>query len=677
MISYTNSNQVSNDVIIKEYFIRVLDYDGTIIDEKYMHNGEIYTLPSAPSHTGLVFKEWSSTQEIFNNKIIVKNNNILVGAIYYTSSGKSEFDVMITERSGSSFTLNMDGTKDWGDGTSDTLTTHTYAIYGEYTIKCNGTVLNTHIESSYVYGVFNQNSNTSNRNGTVTSIRLSNNITNIPAGAFINCQMLSNIILPSIESVGDRFVTGNNLSAVILPNSLQSLGILNCSARYVIIPKTVVITNTQYFFQNSYASEYIIIDHLDIDKTGSSSFYYNHSLKRIDLPSTITQINSSSFSYCTSLSNIIIPENVNLIEANAFNTCSSILDYDFTHVKSVPTLGNTSAFTGINSLAKIRVPWNLYEKWITETNWSTYADYIYAGDPAIVNFDIYPHDVSPEIYVNSELITGTSIECRYSEFHYTIYDRNNDILLSKAIGLSEGMEVTITEDLTSSANRLNLLIGVSGLNITFDVYGIVKNAIEDNGNYYIDLISDNTNIDYYIDGGNNYFDYEGSILTTGSDVTEVVNLTPCEVQSFIRPNLTANGTLGGDAFAVSAEAYSTSTSYQAWRAVDSSTSTSYYWYSKSGGGAYIFYNPDKIKVTRLTYKYTSTAYRATSVTIQGSNDNVNWTNITSSYSGSSTTYTSTLTNNIYYNYYKLTFTPYSSYVRIYDMLITATIKVPV
>jgi hypothetical protein len=50
--------------------------------------------------------------------------------------------------------------------------------------------------------------------------------------------------------------------------------------------------------------------------------------------------------------------------------------YDFSHHTAVPTLANANAFTGIPSDCKIIVPDALYDKWVSATNWSTYASYI-------------------------------------------------------------------------------------------------------------------------------------------------------------------------------------------------------------------------------------------------------------------------------------------------------------
>jgi hypothetical protein len=68
------------------------------------------------------------------------------------ASRLSEFDISGTF----TVTLNMDGTKDWGDGTSDTSTTHTYASAGDYTITCDGSTMTTSSSS----GLFGQSSST-------------------------------------------------------------------------------------------------------------------------------------------------------------------------------------------------------------------------------------------------------------------------------------------------------------------------------------------------------------------------------------------------------------------------------------------------------------------------------------------------------------------------------------
>ena len=121
-----------------EYFVKVIDYDGTILKEAHLDTGDKFTLPNPPSHNGLVFQEWSCSQEIVDNTITITDNNVMVGAVYTTASGLSEFDIELTKVTGLDVTLNMNGTKDWGDGTSDNLNTHTYTNYGKYMINYSG-----------------------------------------------------------------------------------------------------------------------------------------------------------------------------------------------------------------------------------------------------------------------------------------------------------------------------------------------------------------------------------------------------------------------------------------------------------------------------------------------------------------------------------------------------------
>ena len=565
------------------FLVQVIDYDGTVLKSSRLNTGATFTLPNVPSHNGLVFDGWSSPVTITSNTVTVTNSDITIGPMFHTTSGLSEFDITLTTVTGLNVTLNMSGTKNWGDGTSDTLTTHTYSSVGDYTITCNGSTMTTSGSS----GLFGQSYPVINY--CVKNVRFGSSVTSI----------------------------------------------------------------------------------------GTYAFYHCDSLASITIPEGVTSIGTNAFSHCDSLKNVTISSSVTSIGDNTFDHCGSVIKYDFSNHTVVPTLSNTNAFTNINQICKIRVPWNLYQEWIVATNWSTYADYIDGGTPATLNFVVTPSN--SVIYVNGSQIQGTSTSCMGSTTSYIIYDSiNNVVLIGQQTGIAEGATVNITADLTSY-NKITLATGVTGLTVTATIDGLTFPMTEESsGNYSINVIGSGTTVDYFIYGGSNYMDASGSITTTGSDITEAVTLTPATELTFTRPNLTADGTLGGSSFAVKDVGAGTSTiTYPAWRAVDNSATT--YWGGNlpySGNKIYTFYNPNALKVSELTYTYNSTSYRATAISIQGSNDNSTWEDITSTYSGSSTTYTSALTNSKYYKYYKLTFTPYSSYVRICNLAITATYKAP-
>lgn len=334
-----------------DFWVKVIDYDGTVLLEKRGNNGDSFDLPSAPSHDGLVFQEWSASQAIIDNKITIANNNIMVGAVYTTASDQNEFDITLTKVTGLKVTLYMDGTKDWGDGTSDTKTTHTYTVYGNYTIKCNGTKMT--IPSGG--GLFGQSSSGSNYY--CTAVRIAT-VTSINAYAFRSCSSLTSIVIPNgVTSIhSNAFYRCFSLTSIIIPDSVTSIDVNAFISCYSLT--SIVMPN-------------------GVTSIGYSMFSACSALISIVIPNGVTSMGDSAFADCSSLTNIVIPNSVTSIGTTAFLSCYSLIKYDFSQSIAVPMLSNTNAFTNINKIAKIIVPDSLYDEWIAATNWSTYANYIY------------------------------------------------------------------------------------------------------------------------------------------------------------------------------------------------------------------------------------------------------------------------------------------------------------
>ena len=706
-----------------EFLVQVIDYDGTVLKQEHLDTGATFTLPNSQTHEGLVFEGWSSPVTITNNTVTVTNSDITIGATYTTASGLSEFDITLTEVTGLSVTLNMNGTKDWGDGTLDTSMTHTYASVGDYTITCNGSTMTTSNSS----GLFGQTGDSNNKNYYVRDIRLGSSVTSIGNNAFENCSSLTSITIPEVVTSisSSAFSNCHSLTSITIPEGVTSIGqsaFYNCySLTSITIPEGVTSIGNKAFyaclsltsitipevvtsigsaaFSGCYSLTSITIPE-GVTSIGSDTFGACYSLTNIAIPSSVTNmdyrafsncrsltsitipegvtsISSYTFENCYSLTNIAIPSSVTNIDSQAFYNCDSIPEYDFSKHTTIPTLSDTDAFYGINKICKIYVPWDLYENWKSATNWSAYTDYLTNKNPATLNFTISPSGNSI-VYVNSKQIQGTSTSWIGPSASYVVHDTiNNVVLPGTQTGITEGSTVDITADLTIS-NKITLSTGVTGLTATATVYGVEFSMVEESsGNYVIKVAGSGTTIDYFINGDSNHMGKSGTITTTGSDITESITLTPAIDATWTRPNLTTDGTLGGSSFAVKDVEAGTSTSSYAWRAVDKSTAT--YWrgdYPSSGGKTYIFYNPDALRVTEIVYNYYSYTYSASAIVIQGSNDNSNWEDITSTYSGSDVTSTSTLTNDRYYKYYKLTFTSRSNKVRVSNMAITATYKVP-
>ena len=396
-IEYNKDYENNNSNVYK---ITIVDYDGSIIDAQNLIKGQQYTLPPNPYHEGLVFQEWSSSETIVDGKITIPDNNVMVGAIYTTTSDKNEIDIELTTTTGLVVTLNMNGTKDWGDGTSDTTTTHTYSQIGKYTIKCDGTTIT---PTSSTSGLFGQSS--TNKNGYTLNVRLAT-ITEIANYSFAYCYCLKTITLSNrVSNIKDySFRDSVALKGLIIPYGITKIlgyvfqNLRACSV--IVIPKTVTEIRGNSFYAN-WSLKTIVFPDSITTFSNKNNFDGCYSLKEIIIPNSVTTIDSNyifantftlekvimltdsittipgyAFYQCYCLRSLKIPKTVTTIGANAFYYCYSLLEYDFSQHTSVPTLSNTNAFTRINSACKIKVPNSLLSQWKAATNWSTYADYI-------------------------------------------------------------------------------------------------------------------------------------------------------------------------------------------------------------------------------------------------------------------------------------------------------------
>lgn len=324
MIGQTNAKVVlgggGGDIGNGAFLVKVIDYDGTIIDQKRLNANDVYTLPTAPTHEGLTFSSWSSTHTITDGTVTVENSNIMIGAVYTTTSGKSEFVVELTQATGLDVTLKMSGTKDWGDGTSDTNETHTYTDYGTYKITCDGSLTNS---GGYnIYGVFSGGTNYYYKSAIIVGA------TSIPSDTFFNCHGLETLILPNATSIGDYSIYKcYSLKAFVIPSGVSG-------------------------------------------RIGDSCLYECQNIIELVIPKGITHLGNNPFNRLYAIRNVVVPNTATNLGQGAFNDNYSCLEYDFRSFTSVATSGNTSYFGSISQLCKIRVPADLYESWKTANYWS-------------------------------------------------------------------------------------------------------------------------------------------------------------------------------------------------------------------------------------------------------------------------------------------------------------------
>ena len=346
--------------------VSFIDYDGTIVETWALPDLASKTeLPTPPAHDRLVFQQWNWTLE----DIKAANAEMTVGALYTTVSGLTEFHIRVTKASGLAITCNMVGNKNWGDGTEDALTSHTYADYGDYIITCDGDEIATKVMGDT--NVVQQ---------TLLRVSIPNSVTIIRASAFSNCRALQSVSIPnSVTGIGNNVF--NNcfaLQSVSIPNGVTTIWdstFNNCySLQSVSIPNSVTSIGIGAF-KGCYALQSISIPN-SVTTIGDYMFSDCYSLQSIVIPNSVTGIGIYAFNNCYSLQSVSIPNSVTSIGNNAFSYCHAS-EYDFSKFSKVPTLG-ASAFKGIFSSTKILVPSALYDTWVAATNWVTYANYIVA-----------------------------------------------------------------------------------------------------------------------------------------------------------------------------------------------------------------------------------------------------------------------------------------------------------
>ena len=381
--------------------ITFYDYDGTIVTSWTLEELVTKTaLPDYPSHEGLICQGWNWSLA----DLKTTNRKMNVGAMYITDDGKTRIYIRLEEgRTSPMLGVCPNGTVtvDWGDGTTpDTLTgtstttvkwtpNHAYAAPGEYVIKLTvDGEMGFYGSSSYnqYSAILRYSSGSDARNrayqNSVQKIEIGSGVTSIGNCALYNCISIASVTIPnSVINIVGGYAFGHcySLASVTIPNSVINIGgsyaFGYCySLASVTIPNSVInIGYSTFGYCYSLASVTIPNSVKMIDSDAFNSCY---SLASVTIPNGVTSIVSEAFSSCISLASVTIPNGVTSIVSDAFSSCYSVAFYDFSNHTSVPTLTNTSAFTGISADCQIRVPALLVDEWKAATNWSTYADYI-------------------------------------------------------------------------------------------------------------------------------------------------------------------------------------------------------------------------------------------------------------------------------------------------------------
>ena len=270
------------------YNAEVFDIDGSPIKSGMYDTGEVFAMPTAPEIDGMVSQGWACSQHLDDGHYtFVDDSSIMAGALYTPIDDAFVIQVDVDEPNCYFFIYGIIPvdkiTIDWGDGTTNTTVSHTYANVGTYTIKIYGQVHCRVLDDDV------NDEDWSSTNGWHCNI-LSNR-----DGVFTNVKKVN---FPSYFSfIKKGFCEGLHIEELTLNNGLEKIGggaFMNCeSLEYVAMPNT-------------------------IQALGDSLFAECTNLKKVILPHSITEIPKHMFFDCASLQEIIIPDSVSNIGIQAF-----------------------------------------------------------------------------------------------------------------------------------------------------------------------------------------------------------------------------------------------------------------------------------------------------------------------------------------------------------------------
>ena len=179
----------------------------------------------------------------------------------------------------------------------------------------------------------------------LNSITLSSQLQTIGISAFDSCTSLSSIVLPeTLTTIGNMAFRTTGLVSVVIPAAVDSIGINafgNCDALTGI---TVDAANLSYSSENG----------ILFDKTKTLLMRYPPTKAgEYVVPASVTDISDSAFSESVLLTEVTLPSAMNTIADNAFWSCTLLQTVKMPD--TLTTLGQR-AFGGCSSLKRMELP---------------------------------------------------------------------------------------------------------------------------------------------------------------------------------------------------------------------------------------------------------------------------------------------------------------------------------
>lgn len=392
--------------------VNFIDYEGTLLYSYTLEEIQNMTeLPELPSHPGLICQGWNWTLE----ELKELGREMEVGAMYITTDGKTKAHIHlyspITGTIVYTQTVANSVVVDWGDG-SDTETsdivgavtlTHDYTSAGDYVITLDSESpydLGNSVSTSNNYNFMGSTANNNKRWVTsLIKVYLGKNVKALAYASFREVNALKEISIPEGVSLlqGNAFYNANSLTGIVFPRSSYDFGgyMINqaLGMRFLSIPPNfnqyaiafLNDANTLKRFNMPNITDGLATMNkigINIEKIyipdsmetgryssgggrGFSNILY---LKELRLPEGWKTLTAAFVSNDHALEKLEFPSTINNIGSSAFSPTYGLKVIDFSKCTEVPILQNKNAFTNCN--AEIWIPANLYDEWITSTNWA-------------------------------------------------------------------------------------------------------------------------------------------------------------------------------------------------------------------------------------------------------------------------------------------------------------------
>ena len=333
------------------------------------------------------------------------NNCTCYNVFEFTVNGSYRTITLDTNRRGD--TTDWDGYTDWGDGTKDTNSSHSYSSNGTYIVKTK------HGLSGTAGSI-----NSYTRQYLTNVLNINKNMTNM-SYMFYNCKALTTLDL-------SNFDTSNVTNMSYMFNSCSGLTLLNLSNL-----DTSNVTTMTYMFYNCNGLTTLDVSNLDTSKVTNMQrmFYGCSGLTELDLSNFDTSnVNDMSYMFynCKALTSLDLS---NFDTSNVTNmtymfcTCSSLTELDVSNFDTSKVTSMYDTFGYCSALTSLDLStWNVSNV--------TRMDYMFEEDKSLTSLNLS----------NWQMQSG----CSYSKW------LNNCSKLKKANVITTNTNSTLQKAVSSS-----------------------------------------------------------------------------------------------------------------------------------------------------------------------------------------------------------------------------------